>query len=272
MTWLSIFVAPDGESNMAASRLNHAWRFLCTGAAFAAFSLGGAILALVFYPAIALASRDATESAKRFRALISRAFGFFVGALRRFGVISLTVDDLARLRSCRGFVIVANHPSLLDVVLIVAQVENAQCVVKPALWLHPFLGFVVRAAGYIRSDLEAEAMLEACAGALRAGDNLVIFPEGTRTVEGAKGRIRRGFSNIALFAEADVLPLVIFCDPPALKKGSPWYEIPERRVDYRIRVGARLSVKSFVGKESRALGARRLAREVESFFEGARTA
>jgi len=255
---------------MPLDRLNYAWRLACTGAAFAGFSLGGALLATVAYPSLVATSRDRAERQARFRDLISASFRLFVALLEFVGILRLRIEGAERLSECRGRVVVANHPTLIDVVHIVARVPRAQCVVKPALWDHPFLGLVVRAAGYIRSDGDAETVLAACIGALAAGENLVIFPEGTRTPDGETARYRRGFASVAIRARADLQPLVIDCRPRMLERGSRWYDVPERRVDYTMRVEPAIPIAEYAAAPSRAIGARRLAAEVARILGGAK--
>src|SRR5262249_24449607 len=139
-------------------------------------------------------------------------------------------DGTARL-------IVANHPSLLDVVLLMALVPRAQCVVKKELWSDPYLGYVVRNAGYIRNDLEAGALLHACRMALAEGNSLIIFPEGTRTAPHEPMRLRRGFANTPTLLRAQIQLVKITCTPPTLAKGDKWWMIPERRPLFRVDVG-----------------------------------
>jgi 1-acyl-sn-glycerol-3-phosphate acyltransferase len=145
-------------------------------------------------------------------------------------------------------------------------VPNAQCVVKHQLWRNWFLGPIVRAAGYIRNDLEPDAFIERCRHTLGVGNNLIIFPEGTRSVPGQSPRIRRGFANIALLVPADLQIVRISCDPITLSKGSPWYDIPERRAWFRVMIDDFVATADFMRYGSRALGARRLASYLETRF------
>ncbi len=253
---------------MPHSRLNYAWRLACTGVAFAGFGLGGALLAAIAYPSLVATSRDVEKRRARFRDLIAAAFRLFVALLEFVGILRLRIEGEDRLAQCRGRVIVANHPTLIDVVHIVARVPRAQCVVKPGLWNNPFLGLVVRAAGYIRSDDDAEGVMAACVGALKGGENLVIFPEGTRTPVGDAARYHRGFANVAIRAQADIQPLVIDCHPRMLERGSAWYDVPDRRADYTIRVEPPIPIAEYVSARSRALGARRRAAEVARVLGG----
>jgi 1-acyl-sn-glycerol-3-phosphate acyltransferase len=249
-------------------RSDHLWRLVATGIAFAAMGVGGVVLALVVIPLALLPMRDRDVRARRAQAIIRTSFRFYVAMLRRFGVISLEVVGEARLANCRGSLIIANHPTLLDVVLIMALVPNAQCVVKHQLWRSPFLGPVVRIAGYIRNDEDGERFIENCRRALGRGANLIIFPEGTRSVPGRPPHFQRGFAHVATLTGASLQLIAITCDPITLVKGQPWYAIPERRPAFRVEIAERIDAKPFLELGPRSLGARKLVSHLESYYGG----
>ena len=171
------------------------WRIGAQGFAFAVFGLGGTLLAVTTFPLITLFTSDRDLVHKRVRYVIHRAFRWFVWFIQVIGLFEINVDHAERLATCRGCLIVANHPTLLDVVILLALSPNFQCVVKHQLWQNIFLRGVVSAAGFIRNDLSTEAFLDQCTRAFAAGYNLLVFPEGTRTVPGEHPKLVRGFAN-----------------------------------------------------------------------------
>ncbi len=80
---------------------------------------------------------------------------------------------------------VANHPSLIDYVMLASVMPETDCMVKSALLKNPFVSGVIRAADYLIND-QADALLPASRQRLQQGDTILIFPEGTRTVPGKK--------------------------------------------------------------------------------------
>jgi 1-acyl-sn-glycerol-3-phosphate acyltransferase len=155
---------------------------MVTGIAFAAIAIGGAGLAATVIPAATLLSRDTLTRMRRAQAIIRASFQFYIRVLQAPGVISLEVIGAEKLAECRGHLIIANHPTLLDVVLIISLVPRAQCVVKHQLWRTPFFRPVFEVTGYIRNDCEADVLVARCRKTLAAGNNLIVFPEGTRSV------------------------------------------------------------------------------------------
>jgi 1-acyl-sn-glycerol-3-phosphate acyltransferase len=153
---------------------------------------------------------------------------------------------------------VANHPTLLDALVLMSQMPQADCVVKQRYFDHPFLGGIARSAGYIPSRDGPELVAD-CVERLVRGRSLMIFPEGTRSPVDELGPFQRGAAHIALRAGRDPLPVAITCDPPTLYRGKPWWDVPERRFDLTLRVGEPLPVKEAVAEHvSRGAAARAL--------------
>jgi 1-acyl-sn-glycerol-3-phosphate acyltransferase len=246
--------------------VNYLWRLIGTGLAFATFFGGGLMLAITVFPVIALLVREDQKRVRATQAVIHHAFRFFIGVLEMLGIIKLDVHGLAALKSASGRLIIANHPTLLDVVILMSLIPHAQCIVKAELWHNRYLGGVMRWAGYIRNDLEPEALLEACRRAMAEGKDLIIFPEGTRSRPGESLQFRRGFANIALLAEAQIQLVTIDCRPIMLSKGDPWWKIPARRSHFRITVGERLDAADTLGYQYRSIAARHLVKRLQTYF------
>ncbi len=243
-----------------------AWRLAGTGLAFAAFSIGGLCIAVVGFPLIDLFTRDPLKRRERYQSLIRFAFKVFLWCLRGMRILDFDAVGVEDLKNAKGVMLVANHPTLLDVVFLMALTPKAQCIVKSALFSNPFLGRVVGGAGYIRNDLEPEAFVAACKAALDEGRNLVVFPEGTRTKPNQRVRFQRGFAHIATLLRADIRYVLITCVPATLAKGDPWWAIPERRPHFRISSGGLLHGETWSVHEHRSIAARTLVRSLEGYY------
>jgi 1-acyl-sn-glycerol-3-phosphate acyltransferase len=245
-----------------------AWRLPATGFAFAVFFLGGALAALTVFPMIGLLARDTPTRHDMTRGMIRRMFRVFIAMLRGLRILSVEVHGAKELGQVQGQLVVANHPTLLDVVLLMALVPRVQCIVKHELWQSPYLGGVMRQAGYIRNDLPSEALLEACRTAIAAGCNLMIFPEGTRSRPEEPVRFHRGFANIALLTGADIQTVSIRCNPMFLMKGQPWWQIPPTPPKFTVRIGTSLDIKEASRDIARPLAARAVVRGLEKYYAG----
>jgi 1-acyl-sn-glycerol-3-phosphate acyltransferase len=241
---------------------------MVTGLAFAGLGIGGFLLATIIIPVATLLQRN--EAIRRCRAqrIIRANFRFYVRMLQWLGVIKLDVIGAEKLLAASGNLIIANHPTLLDVVLIMSLVPNAQCVVKRQLWRNPLLRQLVKIAGYIRNDLEPEIFIEACRMGLAAGNNLIIFPEGTRSVPGEPLHFQRSFAHIATLTGSSLQPVIITCDPITLVKGRPWYDIPRRVPRFCVEADDLIVTSSFYGVGRRARDARALVSHLEDYYRG----
>jgi 1-acyl-sn-glycerol-3-phosphate acyltransferase len=250
----------------AAPPRQDAWplRLLATGFAFVLFGLGGMALRLFVFPAQRLLISDPERRHARARAVIAWTFHRFVRLLVRMGVLTYEFRGVERLGR-PGQMIVANHPSLLDVVFLIAHVPGANCVVKHGLARNPFTAGPVGNAGYITNDESAE-MLERAAQALRDGETLIVFPEGTRTPPGATPRFHRGACAIALRGAQVVTPVVISMNPRALTKGEPWYRIPHRRMHYVLRVGPDIDPRRWTDHHPAPIAGRRMNDHLHHYF------
>ncbi|MEO7066680.1 MAG: lysophospholipid acyltransferase family protein [Rhodanobacter sp.] len=217
------------------------WRLFATGASFAMFGIGGLILRVLILPTFALLPGGPTARRRRARAAISRAFHWHVQFMYRTRVLDFRIDGAERLGR-PGQLIIANHPSLIDVVFLISQIRDANCVIKASLWHNPYMHGAVRAAQYISNNPE---ILEQAAAVLREGQTLIMFPEGTRTTPGQPPVFHRGAAAIALRGARTITPVYITVKPSTLTKAEAWYHIPWRRMVVHLRVGDDLDPAAF---------------------------
>ena len=248
--------------------LGKAWRTLATGFCFLLFTLGSAALSWVLLPLVQLFPSKADAHRRRVRFFIQRYFGLMVFCIHRLGCMRLRVHGVRHLGASDGKLVLANHPTLIDVVVLLSLVPQAGCVVKGGLFDSASVGPVLRSAGYIenRGGLE---LVEGCSQALRKGQAVFVFPEGTRTTPGTPMMFQRGTAHVLLETRADFIPVLITCDPPTLLKGDPWYRIPEQRFDLAVTVLEPVPAavwESHVAGLPRALAARELTRFLEAYF------
>ena len=259
---------PSGDGSVVLRRMFYIWRLVWTAFAFAALSVGGFILATTVIPMVTVFVHDEDARNRRAQFIIRESFRVYLTMLRILGVLKIEVVGGGRLAACRGKLIIANHPTLIDIVLLMALVPDTKCVVKSELFSNWLMGPVVRAAGYIGNDCEPEILIEKCRETLAAGFNLIIFPEGTRSIPGKPIHFQRGFAHIATMAGVNLQPITINCEPITLVKGEPFYRIPGSRPIFRIQVADEIDPRQFLNStsQSRALSARKLASYLEADY------
>lgn len=240
------------------------WRLFATGMAFALFGLGGLLLRLVVFPLL-LRGGNAHEHRKRARTTIGWTFRCFIRFMVRAGILTIDFRGAEKLGR-PGQLIIANHPSLLDVVFLIGHVADANCIVKHSLVRNAFTRGPIHSAGYI-SNNESLDMLDQAARILQDGQTLIIFPEGSRTPPNSGPRFHRGACAIALRGADVITPVVIRMNPRSLTKGEPWYRIPARRMRYSIHVGADIALSEWRSQAPFPVAGRRLNEYLHSYFD-----
>jgi 1-acyl-sn-glycerol-3-phosphate acyltransferase len=220
------------------------WRLFVTGFSFFVFGVGAFIVGTVLLPIVKLLPASREVKRRRARGVMSAALRLFIGIMHRGGGLTYEFHGHERLGRA-GQMIVANHPSLIDVVFLLAFAPTAGCVVKQGLWRNPLTRWAVTMAEFIPND-QAASMIDAAARALQEKQTLIFFPEGTRTRPRQPMVFHRGAANVALRAASVVTPVYIRCQPTTLTKAEPWYRVPPRRPHFSLHVGPDLDLNPYL--------------------------
>jgi 1-acyl-sn-glycerol-3-phosphate acyltransferase len=241
----------------------HALKVIRGALIFAAFYLNGAIFGSAFLAVCSLFARDRVDRMRRAQLAIGSVFRFVLDCLRWARIFNFDARNvLPRLPMDRPVIVIANHPTTIDVVAVLAVYRGAAVVVKHKIWTDPFLRGMFNWCGHIPGgDGSAEAnatLMTQVEERLKQGFSVVIFPEGTRSPAGDLGMMYRGAFTLAAGTQTDILPVLITCDPPALTKDAPWHALPKEPVDYRVSPQEIVSVQG--------LSARQLQRKVTGLY------
>ncbi len=237
--------------------LGRIWRLLATGLVFVVFGLGAVVISTTVFPLLRLSTTDANRARLRIQRAMQLTFKAYVGLMHALGLFTYEVRDVERLW-VSGQLVIANHPTLIDVVFLVSLMPKVDCIVKQGLWRNPFLRWPVTWASYI-PNTTGESLVVDCAATLRRGNSLLVFPEGTRSMPGQPLHMQRGAAHIALLSGAPILPVTIVVSEPTLTKGYPWYRVPRSRPHFCIKVGEPWSPSVYnPASQTGALAARQL--------------
>jgi 1-acyl-sn-glycerol-3-phosphate acyltransferase len=204
-------------------------------------SLGWNLIAALLYPV--LPRRVGVALGRATIAEAYRAFWWFASTT---GMLRMEADALEPLRHEGGLIVVANHPSLLDAVMLVARLPHSFCIMKASLLGNPFLAGGARLARYVRND-SGHAMIRNVVDDLREGGQLVLFPEGTRTTQSPINPFRPGVTMIAKLAGAPIQTVFIDTDSPYLGKGWPLWRLPPIPIVFSVRLGERFAPSDDTG-------------------------
>src|SRR5660397_6197 len=104
-------------------RINYYWRVAATGTSFAFFGIGGLLLSILAFPPLAIFSKTKRQHYARW--IIHKSFGLFMWLIEKLGIMRLEIIGKEKLRQTKGKLIIANHPTLIDVVALISLIPDA---------------------------------------------------------------------------------------------------------------------------------------------------
>ena len=219
-----------------ASGIVKRWRLVQTALSFAWFGVVVLFLGFVAIPVSAAFSRGGEPADLRAQRWVHRGARCFLGFMRGIGLLRLDTQGIERLRAGGPQLLVANHPTLIDLVVIASLMPQLYCIVSASWSRNPFLRRTVIAAGYVCNE-DGGSVARACLRHLRAGRSVIVFPEGTRSPPGGLREFQAGAAFVALRSGHALVPVLMNCQPSTLTKGRPWYDVPAERLHVTVRVG-----------------------------------
>lgn len=220
-------------------------RIFLTLSAFTLFFAGTLVLGLVLFPLLfVLALGDTERHRDRCTRFVSVGYGTFLFFLRAIGLLSIGPKvTLPPELEGKPYVMVANHPTLIDVIFLLHWCRGLTSVVKHEWYRNFFFGPALRSTHYISGPSADESRLGVESPALermiehvKAGHPLMMFPEGTRSKLDRLNRMRRGPFQIAKACGVPLVRVFIAVDRPMLKKGFPLWKVPDDRAHWHFEV------------------------------------
>ena len=195
------------------------WLRVLFSAAFWAFLV---VSSIVLFP-IALVIWATTARFDPKKKLLHR-FTCFWGSLYTWlnPAWPVTLEGREHIRSDAAYVMVANHQSLLDILVLFRLFRHYKWVSKVENFRVPFIGWNMSLNGYIelkRGDRTSVVkMMSACRVTLAEGNSIMMFPEGTRSLDGRMRRFKTGAFELAKASGRPILPIVLNGTSNALPK------------------------------------------------------
>lgn len=180
--------------------------FIVTGLLWIYFIFG---FIVIFAPQLLWISIKKEAEEIKNQEIYHRFFELFFKLLQ-FLSPRLSIEIDPKLASLRSSVIVANHLSYLDPLLIISLFEKQKTIVKNSFFQVPLFGWLVKKGGHIPAAATGDQMaivikqVGKMCDYLNEGGNLFVFPEGTRTRDGKLNPFNKGAFNIAQRCQAPI--------------------------------------------------------------------
>jgi len=190
-----------------------------------------------------------------------------------FGLARVTIPPLKirvhdQLAPIRSSVIVCNHISYLDPLLMISLFKRHKTIVKSTFFNVPVFGWVLRTAGYIPTATNPEfsslmiKRVEGIKDFFAAGGNLFIFPEGTRRRGGTIGDFSKGAFNIAKSCRVPIRIVSIHNSNRLFPQGKFRFTAHQRNT---IEIQIIGSIEP--GENADTISAKHLSRRAQAIFE-----
>lgn len=251
------------EENHLKSRLNQLWRGVATALGFVIFGVVGVSFKIFLLPYLLRPTQGDLVRTKQARRLVTRSWYWFTQYLIASGIVEAKFHGFERLGRT-GQLILANHPSLLDVVFILSRVPEANCIIKADLQRNPAMSGPIRACDYVPNTEDMD-FVERIHEILQH-ESLLVFPEGTRTGWDGVVKFHRGAVSIGLRSAQVITPIVVKMTPPNFKKGQPWYKIPLQKPIYEFTVGEDILPSEWLAQKPLPIAARHLNDYLQHYF------
>lgn len=229
------------------AKIRYIRRVLAKLFCFAFFGICSLILAILLFPIIHIITGFNERRFKIFvRKFNHQYFKIFVKIAELLGTIRLTVENKDSLKDLRSKVVIANHPSLFDVVILFSLIPNANCIVKGELVQNKFISLIIKNL-YIPNNITFEDQLEIAKSSMDEGNNLIIFPEGTRSKPGEPWEFKKGAARFALYAKREVVPIFFGGNEKiGLRKHDKLLQFhPTERYIYNLKILKPIPVKEY---------------------------
>ncbi len=139
--------------------------------------------------------------------------------------IDVNIEGLEHIRPDQPQIFIANHQGFFDIFALNGFLPvQLRWVAKSSLFHIPFVGWAMRAAGSVPVDRgnrkKAYRAFLKTIEKLKAGNSVVIFPEGTRSADGTIGTFKKGGPLLSVRSGAPLVPVTLVGTRSIIKKGS----------------------------------------------------
>ena len=217
------------------------------------FGLGSLALGVVVFPILKIFSKTSKMYKTRCAKIVHKSWKMLVKILENSDIIRVCVDS--EVFEIKNKIIVASHPSYIDILLLIAFIPNSLCLAKPSVLKNFVMKNIVKSL-YITSDGTVEDFLEKSKSALEDGFNVIIFPTGKRIDGGEEVHIHKGASQFAIKSGISIVPLKITTSEPFMMKNHSFFQLGAKVVQFDIEIQDEIVVENLKTPDMTEIGLR----------------
>ena len=201
---------------------------------FGVFGTGSIILNFLLFPFIKNHKVLCSD-------IIHYTWRFFLYLMMAFKLFRL---DIKKLDKIENKVIVATHPSFIDIVILIGLVPRTTCVVKESLAHNSILKHIIGSI-FITNEVDIEVLKTDSKRMLDKGFNFVVFPAGRRHRKDEHLKMKKGAALIALNAGKNIVPVKISNDGDFLYIHEPFYAVNNRCVTFELEQMPEINISDY---------------------------
>ncbi len=232
------------------------WRSFLATICFGIFGIGSIILNFLLFPFVKNNKILCSD-------IIRCLWKIFIKLLNFLKLIKIDIKNLDKIENK---IIVATHPSFIDIVILMSLIPKSTCFVKKELANNPILKNIISSI-FIPNDIEIETLKEKSKTILDKGFNLIIFPMGIRHRKNEYPKIKKGAALIASYCEKDIVPIKIYTDEDFLFIHQPFYAVGKKIVTFQIEMCNEIKIKNF-NYNSEIITKKEITKQIEKLLYG----
>ncbi len=213
-------------------------RLILYASALFMFTVGAILLGILIFPTVKIFSKGEKDYKQRCAAIVNKLWCFLIKYLKLTQIIDFEYDK--KITKIENKIIVASHPSFIDIVLLIALIPNSLCLVKTSILNNFIMRNIVKSL-YITNDGTIDDFLAKSKKALDYGFNIIIFPTGKRVDEGEEVQIHKGAAKLSILTKKSIVPVKITTSEPFLTKNRSIFQIGKNIVKFKLEIGEEIN-------------------------------
>ncbi|MGN1392492.1 MAG: lysophospholipid acyltransferase family protein [Succinivibrionaceae bacterium] len=232
--------------------------------AYSIFFFGAITQGVLVYFLLLIFIRNKDKRKELLRGVVRLSFKFFIWLCSVLKVFHVHFNNFEKNNNECPKVIIANHPTLVDYVVLTSELSlKNNSMVKHSL-TQGFMGPIIKHLGYISNQSPYEDIVKI----FENKEDIVIFPEGTRTKDIDNLKFHRGAANIACRLKLNIYPIFVYCDTKDyLNKNFLSLKTPLRTPHIYVEVGEPIDINEYIIDNKNSLCARHLNVMLENLYK-----